>query len=71
MPVDLGRRTNLLGPPDVIRSRLAAYRAAGVTTLQAKVGGSLDERLATVATLLDLCADLPETGGDGGARLPR
>jgi alkanesulfonate monooxygenase SsuD/methylene tetrahydromethanopterin reductase-like flavin-dependent oxidoreductase (luciferase family) len=56
VPVDLGRRTNLLGPPDVVAERIARYRAAGVGTLQAKLTGSLDERLTTLATLLDLCA---------------
>jgi alkanesulfonate monooxygenase SsuD/methylene tetrahydromethanopterin reductase-like flavin-dependent oxidoreductase (luciferase family) len=57
VPLDLGRRTNLLGPPDVVRERLTLYRAAGVTTLQAKLAGSLDERLTTLATLLELCAE--------------
>lgn len=60
VPLDLGRRTNLLGPPDVIRRRLALYRAAGVTTLQAKLSGSLDERLATLARLIELCEGLEE-----------
>ena len=63
MPLDLGRRTNLLGPPDVVRERIALYRAAGVTTLQAKLTGSLDERLTTLGTLLDLCAE--PTGAAG------
>lgn len=63
VPLDLGRRTNLLGPPDVVRERLALYLAAGVTTLQAKLAGSLDERLTTLGTLLDLCAE-----ADGGTR---
>ena len=57
VPLDLGRRTNLLGPPDVVRARIARYRAAGVTTLEAKLTGSLDERLATLGTLLELCAE--------------
>jgi alkanesulfonate monooxygenase SsuD/methylene tetrahydromethanopterin reductase-like flavin-dependent oxidoreductase (luciferase family) len=57
VPLDLGRRTNLLGPPGVVRERIALYRAAGVTTLQAKLTGSLDERLTTLGTLLDLCAE--------------
>ncbi len=57
VPVDLGRRTNLLGPPEVVGERITAYRAAGVTTLQAKLTGSLDERLTTLGTLLELCAD--------------
>src|SRR5947209_2525398 len=57
VPLDLGRRTNLLGPPDVVRARIARYRAAGVTTLEAKLTGSLDERLTTLGTLLELCAE--------------
>jgi len=60
VPLELGRRTNLLGPPDVVRARIAAYRAVGVSTLEAKVTGSLDERLSTVAALVDLCAE-PQT----------
>ena len=57
VPLDLGRRTNLLGPRDVVRDRIALYRAAGVTALQAKLTGSLDERLTTLGTLLELCAE--------------
>jgi alkanesulfonate monooxygenase SsuD/methylene tetrahydromethanopterin reductase-like flavin-dependent oxidoreductase (luciferase family) len=60
VPLDLGRRTNLLGPPEVVRERIALYRAAGVTTLQAKLTGTLDERLTTLGTLLDLCAEPAE-----------
>ena len=63
-PVDLGRRTNLLGPPGLVRERISAYRAAGVATLQAKLSGPLDERLATLGTLLELCADPPSEGAD-------
>ena len=57
VPPDIGRRTNLLGSSDQVRERLALYRAAGVGTLQAKLTGSLDERLTTLATLLELCAE--------------
>ena len=57
VPLDLGRRTNLLGPRAVVAERIARYRAAGVTTLQAKLTGSLDERLATLGELLELCAE--------------
>ncbi|MPQ96615.1 LLM class F420-dependent oxidoreductase [Modestobacter sp. I12A-02628] len=64
VPLELGRRTNLLGPPDVVRERLAAYRAAGVTTLQAKLTGPLEERLTTLGTLLELCAE-PAAAGSG------
>ena len=54
VPVELGFRTNLLGPPAVVAERLRLYRDAGVTTLQAKLSGSLDEQLATLGQLLDL-----------------
>ncbi|MGH3627085.1 MAG: LLM class flavin-dependent oxidoreductase, partial [Sciscionella sp.] len=57
VPLELGRRTNLLGPPESVRERIAAYRSVGVGTLEAKLTGSLDERLSTVATLMDLCAE--------------
>ena len=56
VPIELGRRTNLLGPPAVVLERLRLYRRAGVGTIQAKVGGGLDERLANLATLVELCA---------------
>ena len=58
VPIDLGRRTNLLGPPAVVRERLALYQAVGVTTLQAKLSGTLDQRLATLATFVELCETL-------------
>ncbi|MFP5487794.1 MAG: LLM class flavin-dependent oxidoreductase [Acidimicrobiia bacterium] len=56
VPFDIGFKTNLLGPPDVIRERARIYRDAGITTLQAKVSGP--DRLDTVAQLVDLVADL-------------
>ena len=58
VPIELGMKTNLLGPPDAIRERLKTYRAAGITTVQAKLGGSTTERLDTVAQLIDLAADV-------------
>jgi hypothetical protein len=57
VPIALGRGTNLLGPPDVIRRRVQLYRDAGVTTLQAKLSGSLDDRLATLAALIGICEE--------------
>jgi hypothetical protein len=33
------------------------YRDVGVTTLQAKLSGSLDDRLATLATLIGICEE--------------
>jgi F420-dependent oxidoreductase-like protein len=40
VPTEIGFRTNLLGPPDVIRQRLRLYRDAGVSTIQVKPGPS-------------------------------
>ncbi len=66
VPVDLGFKTNLLGPPEVVTERLRRYRDAGVTTLQAKLGAGPDSAgpdsagatraLDTLAELLDLVA---------------
>jgi len=57
VPPDIGFRTNLLGPPEVIRERLRLYRAAGVTTLQVKATGG-GETLDALAQLIDLVADV-------------
>ena len=54
VPIDIGAKTNLLGPDDGIRDRVRAYRDAGITTLQAKVSGPVDERVDTVARLVDI-----------------
>jgi alkanesulfonate monooxygenase SsuD/methylene tetrahydromethanopterin reductase-like flavin-dependent oxidoreductase (luciferase family) len=56
VPFDIGFKTNLLGPPEVIRERLRRYRDAGITTLQAKVAGP--QRLDTVAQLVDLVREV-------------
>jgi F420-dependent oxidoreductase-like protein len=58
VPLELGLRTNLIGPPAVIKERLRRYRAAGVTTLQAKLGGDPVAALDTVAQLVDLVAEV-------------
>jgi F420-dependent oxidoreductase-like protein len=55
VPIELGRRTNLLGTPEMILERLRLLRSCGVGTVQAKLEGTIDERLATLSTLLDLC----------------
>ena len=39
VPIDLGRLTNLVGTPDGIAERVRKYRAAGITTLLAKLEG--------------------------------
>ena len=56
VPFDIGFKTNLLGPTEVIRERLRLYRDAGITTLQTKVTGP--DRLDTVAQLVELVGDL-------------
>jgi F420-dependent oxidoreductase-like protein len=54
VPVELGWKTNLLGTAAMVRDRLRRYRAAGITTLQAKLDGPLERRLDTLAQLIDL-----------------
>ena len=56
VPFDIGFKTNLLGPPDVVRERVRRYRDAGITTLQAKVSGP--DRLDTVAQRVDIVGDV-------------
>jgi F420-dependent oxidoreductase-like protein len=52
VPLDLGRLTNLLGTEDAIAERVSRYRAAGITTLLAKLDGDLDQQLATLERLV-------------------
>jgi F420-dependent oxidoreductase-like protein len=55
VPDDLVLKSNLLGTADMVRSRIAAYRAAGITTLRVEPAGeTLDQRLATLGRLLEL-----------------
>jgi F420-dependent oxidoreductase-like protein len=58
VPLALGRQTNLLGPPTIIRERLRQYRDAGITTLQVKLTGDATERLDTLSQLLSLAAEI-------------
>jgi F420-dependent oxidoreductase-like protein len=59
VPLELGAKTNLLGTPAMLAERIALYRSVGITTLQAKLAGTIDERLATLATLMDLARIAP------------
>jgi F420-dependent oxidoreductase-like protein len=66
VPVELGFKTNLLGPPATVKERLRLYRDAGVTTLQAKLDGSRQQCLDTLAQLIDLVEEVnrePSTAG--------
>jgi len=58
VPVELGSLTNLIGTPEMIRTRLRLYREAGITTLQAKLAGTMSERLDALAQLVDLLAEV-------------
>ena len=59
VPIEIGLGTNLIGPPEVVRERLRAYRDCGVTTLRVgPVGETLDEQVAGLETLLTLVADI-------------
>jgi len=55
VPDELVLKTNLIGTEAMVRARLAAYRAAGITTLRVEPAGrTLDERLTTLARLIRL-----------------
>ena len=52
VPLDLGGLTNLLGTEGIIAERVSRYRAAGITTLLAKLEGDHDQQLATLQRLV-------------------
>ena len=59
VPIESGLGTNLIGPPDVVRDRLRAYRDCGVTTLRVNpIGSTLRECIAGLEVLLDLVNDV-------------
>lgn len=54
VPLEFLDRTSLLGPPERVRERLAAYHDAGVTTLTvASYAGTLEERVGSLRVLRD------------------
>ena len=59
VPLDLGRLTNLLGTDDVIAERVDRYRAAGITTLLAKLEGDHEQQLAALRRLVALVESRP------------
>ena len=62
VPIEIGLGTNLIGPPDVIRGRLRAYRDCGVTTLRVNpIGSGLPECVAGLEALLDLVNDVNDS----------
>jgi alkanesulfonate monooxygenase SsuD/methylene tetrahydromethanopterin reductase-like flavin-dependent oxidoreductase (luciferase family) len=55
VPFEFIDSTSLIGPPDRVRDRLAAYADAGVTTLTvAAYSGTLQERVDTLRTMADV-----------------
>lgn len=55
VPDELVLKTNLLGTEDMIRERMRVYQSAGVTTLRVEPDGeTLDERMTTLARLIEL-----------------
>jgi F420-dependent oxidoreductase-like protein len=54
VPLDLGGLTNLLGTEDIIAERISRYRAAGITTLLAKLEGDHEQQLATLQRLVTI-----------------
>jgi alkanesulfonate monooxygenase SsuD/methylene tetrahydromethanopterin reductase-like flavin-dependent oxidoreductase (luciferase family) len=64
VPLDLGRLTNLLGTSDAIAERVHRYRAAGITTLLAKLEGDYQHQLATLERLVATvrAATIPTSG---------
>ncbi|HEU4368715.1 MAG TPA: LLM class F420-dependent oxidoreductase [Methylomirabilota bacterium] len=55
VPDELAVKANLLGTEAMVRERVRAYRAAGITTLRVDPAGTtLDARLSTLGRLVDL-----------------
>ncbi len=59
VPIEIGLRTNLIGPPDEIRRRLREYRDCGVTTLRiGPMGDTLDASLDGLGQLVELVDEI-------------
>ncbi len=59
VPVDIGLRTNIIGPPDEIRRRLREYRDCGINEIRiGPMGESLDDQLANLGHLRELLDDV-------------
>jgi alkanesulfonate monooxygenase SsuD/methylene tetrahydromethanopterin reductase-like flavin-dependent oxidoreductase (luciferase family) len=59
VPDDMARLSAFVGTDDMVRDRLRAFRAAGITTVRAEPdGATTDEKLATLARFMDLVREL-------------
>ncbi len=57
VPVELARKSNLLGTDETVKERLRVYRDVGVDSLRVGLRGeNIDEQLANLGRLLDLVA---------------
>ena len=64
IPDELVLKTNLLGSKEMIHERLRIHQRAGVTTLSVSPDGqTLEERLATLAQLIDLVREVSAEAG--------
>jgi F420-dependent oxidoreductase-like protein len=65
VPIDIGLRTNLIGPADEIRRRLREHRDCGVDTLRVgPIGETLDERVAGLGQLMELVDEVNNESDD-------
>lgn len=63
VPTEIGRRTNLLGTPAMVKERLVLYAEAGVTTLRVNPAGEgMSGRLDTLGLLMDLVGEVNAGG---------
>jgi F420-dependent oxidoreductase-like protein len=71
VPDELVLKTNLLGTEEMVRGRIQVYREAGITTLRVEPeGATLDDRLATLARVVDMVRTVdgqsPHIAGQAG-----
>jgi alkanesulfonate monooxygenase SsuD/methylene tetrahydromethanopterin reductase-like flavin-dependent oxidoreductase (luciferase family) len=63
VPIEIGLRTNLIGPVEEVRRRLYEYQACGVNTLRINpIGDTLDAQLAGLGQLIDVAREVSESG---------
>ena len=59
VPVAIGLRQNLIGPPEEIRRRLREYRDCGVSSLRlGSLGDTLDVQVDTLGQVMDLVREV-------------
>src|SRR3954447_18149698 len=58
VPTEIGLRTNLVGPPDIVRERLRLYRDVGISTLRVGLDAGGADRLEQLGQLLDLVREV-------------